>query len=437
MIHFDRSIKTSIDSIIAILIGYSCLLLSSCAPYSSIDADAVNAAEEEFQDDVFWGTAVDSAKVIYSSSTMSIVDIFVKGYPHSHRYDYIYVKTEDGAFGYSDSYYDKKYSTGFKVQEITNPDSLKNYLQHISNYTVTCGDKIEKPLSASKNIWFIVELLVAIIMLIVLWVVHRVKRNKESKKDLDVVKQYEDYLISDETLNFFDAIAAGILFLLPYVVWVTFYYGRGTDFCFHYLLPIFIYYIYNYYEVRKTVKDDIETENLNTTDESQPRSIHSSYPVKIKGVKSKNPIILLLDYIFQWYPKEKSTLFLPLATPAVFICSFAIALGVVHGTKISILTIIITGFLIFVAVCALFRLDKLYRRQRHKYIKKHNLPGPYGWGTIDYNRFETYKENKTYNIGGYGGYGHGAGWVSGHYRSGHYRNGHWVSGHWVRSHWRN
>ena len=40
-------------------------------------------------------------------------------------------------------------------------------------------------------------------------------------------------------------------------------------------------------------------------------------------------------------------------------------------------------WLLWSPLANLFFIDNLYRYLRNKYIKKHNLPGPYGYGSID------------------------------------------------------
>lgn len=42
----------------------------------------------------------------------------------------------------------------------------------------------------------------------------------------------------------------------------------------------------------------------------------------------------------------------------------------------------ILGF-IYAFLSVVFRIDLVYRHYRNKYLDKHNLPGPYGWGSID------------------------------------------------------
>lgn len=37
----------------------------------------------------------------------------------------------------------------------------------------------------------------------------------------------------------------------------------------------------------------------------------------------------------------------------------------------------------YICIAIVFRIDLIYRHYRNKYIAKHNLPGPYGWGSID------------------------------------------------------
>lgn len=43
--------------------------------------------------------------------------------------------------------------------------------------------------------------------------------------------------------------------------------------------------------------------------------------------------------------------------------------------------------------------DEIYRHYRCKYFKKHNLPGPYGWGTLDKHHSDTYTVPLTTVLG--------------------------------------
>lgn len=42
------------------------------------------------------------------------------------------------------------------------------------------------------------------------------------------------------------------------------------------------------------------------------------------------------------------------------------------------------------ALSIILKPDEAYRYFRHSYFKKHNLPGPYGWGTLDKHESRTY-----------------------------------------------
>lgn len=42
-----------------------------------------------------------------------------------------------------------------------------------------------------------------------------------------------------------------------------------------------------------------------------------------------------------------------------------------------------TAWLFFSPLPSFFGVEHLYRHFRHKYLRKHHLPGPYGNGTID------------------------------------------------------
>lgn len=102
-----------------------------------------------------------------------------------------------------------------------------------------------------------------------------------------------------------------------------------------------------------------------------------SYKYRRKGRVSRNPIILILDFLCQRENRyEPHTYFL-------YFSSFTFSI-----------VFFFNGFfeewwghnflwLLWAPVGNLFFLDNLYRYLRNKYLKKHNLPGPYGWGTID------------------------------------------------------
>lgn len=411
----------SVLNTITILVVVSfCLLFSSCARYSSIDADAVCAAEEYYNNGG-WGTKVESAKVIYNSSNISILELTIRG----DQSGFVYVRHEGG------SSYVSYGSVSYELEKATTSDSLSYFIQDLYQGVVMYGEIDEKPLSSAKSVWCLSIIAIAILMIFTIWFNNRAKVNKELNKENDIVKKYDDFFISDNIIHQIDSFAKTVLTFLTYALWVLYYYGRGMDFCFHFFFPFFILHIIDYYVIREKVNNEIEPAKDGIEDNVK-HSIHDSYTIKERGKKSNNPILFILDYLFQWYPQRRVTLFFPLVVPALLLCPIPIFMGINRGTIISIYTILATCLLCFIAICALFRFDKIYRRLRHKHFKKHNLPGPYGWGTLDYNRNESY-----YSSWGFDGYGHGAGWVSGHYRSGHYRNGHWVSGHWVKSHWRN
>lgn len=92
---------------------------------------------------------------------------------------------------------------------------------------------------------------------------------------------------------------------------------------------------------------------------------------------SKNPIVCILDFLCQRCgPYEAHTYFVYVASYGF---SFNLLLGYwwfgKHGID--------TGWVFYLPLIPLLFIDNLYRYYRNKYLKKHNLPGPYGYGTID------------------------------------------------------
>lgn len=89
------------------------------------------------------------------------------------------------------------------------------------------------------------------------------------------------------------------------------------------------------------------------------------------------PPILILDFLCQrTSPREPHTYLLHVSSYAFSIDLFFNEFFYEWwGTRLF--------WLLYTPLFSLFFLDNLYRYLRNKYLKKHNLPGPYGYGSID------------------------------------------------------
>lgn len=217
-------------------------------------------------------------------------------------------------------------------------------------------------------------------ILIIWWSNTKSARTKNESKYYDY-----NYRISPTVKGLIGVIAILIAVLDIMFLWVVYCVNICADFTFILFFPIIVGYIILFFHLRSQI---VTTDSdYKGTDQDHP-SIHDSYVVQRKGKKSWNPIILVLDFIFQRYPSYTCTLFYPLHFWGSIFCAIISFIVVNDGFWEG--TYIIFYFLAFFFVCCFLRLDKLYRKIRHRYLKKHDLPGPYGWGTIDYHRSDTY-----------------------------------------------
>lgn len=112
-----------------------------------------------------------------------------------------------------------------------------------------------------------------------------------------------------------------------------------------------------------------------------PGSIHRSYPKQREGHKSRNPIIFICDWLFKrGDPKDRDgnvPCFYPIFAALWLFCIFVIPFERPRYDEFPVPTWVFSILVIFLLP------DQWYRHYRHKYLKKHYLPGPYGWGTID------------------------------------------------------
>lgn len=109
------------------------------------------------------------------------------------------------------------------------------------------------------------------------------------------------------------------------------------------------------------------------------QSVSDSYDVRRKGRKSHNPIIFILDFLCQRFVDDNGRG----RTYMLYLCAYLFAFNLVILHSVAADHDIDTSWLFWILVIPLTGMDYLYRWLRHRYIKKHNLPGPYGWGTLD------------------------------------------------------
>lgn len=110
-------------------------------------------------------------------------------------------------------------------------------------------------------------------------------------------------------------------------------------------------------------------------------SIHASYSERREGKESSHLIIALFDCLFQRTEKAFVSSYLYIVCIIGILCNI-IVLG--NGGEFQLYVLFVCFLLSLINPFA-----HIYRHFRHKYLKQHNLPGPYGWGTIDanYNAF--------------------------------------------------
>lgn len=107
-------------------------------------------------------------------------------------------------------------------------------------------------------------------------------------------------------------------------------------------------------------------------------SIHDSYPEQRKGKVSKYWIIRFLDLLFMRMDYKKNEYI----STNVLVWFWTLQWFVTIPFKAYIPEWICDACHYSIFISALY-LPLIYRHFRHKYLKKHNLPGPFGWGTID------------------------------------------------------
>lgn len=184
-------------------------------------------------------------------------------------------------------------------------------------------------------------------------------------------------------------------FVVPSIAWIlcnALFNLKHFEFIILIIPPSIVYYVYYFYYRRKS------TESKNYSEYNLQESVHNSYSNQRVGCKSLNPIIRGLDYICQLYPRKKTTLICHYVVTSFFYLIMIIIMDliVVWLPSDGDTTSSISYWLVFIhLICFIFvitKCDVVYRRLRHTYLKKHNLPGPYGWGTIDYHPYSSYTE---------------------------------------------
>lgn len=109
---------------------------------------------------------------------------------------------------------------------------------------------------------------------------------------------------------------------------------------------------------------------------SHPYDIHKDYPRRRRGRLSRNPLIFLLDILCQRIPGQEHECLSHHLCMWLWIANwFFYAPLLERGID--------TSWLFFLFLEPLLFIEPIYRHLRHRYIKRHDLPGPYGYGTID------------------------------------------------------
>lgn len=102
------------------------------------------------------------------------------------------------------------------------------------------------------------------------------------------------------------------------------------------------------------------------------KSVHEPYTMQMKGRFCKNPILFILDYLHQ---RVLGCFPFYIIDLVLFMISLCLWVDVISEYKLDFL---------YPLLVIVFRIPSIYRWIRHLFFKKHKLPGPYGWGTLDY-----------------------------------------------------
>lgn len=305
------------------------------------------------------------------------------------RFDYGYLK-HAGKILYSLENYQNSYRHFGLDNQCNEKKGSEQYYSELESWVRRGGTIIYNgDVSLKQNAFFRSN--VIFFIFIICWILTLTNSPKKTEIVQNKYCDYEkDY--SSKVWKVIRVVSYILMIITFYVLWVnwTMYYKYDMPVVF--MPQIFIYYILVYYLIRDHI-NEIDP-NYMGTDGNNP-SIHDSYIIQKKGHKSLNPILFVLDYLFQYCPAVKDSLFFPL-TFCLFPLYFSLYILTFVGLwndSLSLPSHLMMLFIIFVNGCRFLYLDKLYRRYRHKYYKKHDKPGVYGWGTIDYQRADTYRND--------------------------------------------
>ena len=119
-----------------------------------------------------------------------------------------------------------------------------------------------------------------------------------------------------------------------------------------------------------------------------------SWPEQRIPHKSTNPIMRVLDWLHQRDGQAPSC-YLTLIRAYVYIpLAVIMVIGIAFTDRYDLI-----GYPVYLVFYAIFMngigLTELYRYLRNRYFKLHDLPGPYGWGTLDKQNYLFYVNRVT------------------------------------------
>lgn len=216
------------------------------------------------------------------------------------------------------------------------------------------------------------------------------KDYKELPSFTQIIKKIGTLMVS--FLDFIKFCSTICFYACPYFIWVLVAIYFQYDFFFTFIPQTFLYYVVVLYCNRK--KQIALSDSYLGTDREHC-SVNDSYKIKRNNQKSWNPIIALLDFFCQYYPGKKAPLLVPYLVFLMIPAAWCFFLSYIHNDRVPISksTYAVVIIMSFVYLCSLFGIDRYYRQLRHSYFKKNDKAGPYGWGTLDYNRNDTYQES--------------------------------------------
>ena len=121
-----------------------------------------------------------------------------------------------------------------------------------------------------------------------------------------------------------------------------------------------------------------------------------SWPNRRTPHKSTNPIMRVLDWLHQ-RDDANPNVYLTLIrayiyTPISVIMFLCIGINPLVGQ-------IGVGVLFYSLIMNGSGIHEIYRHYRNKYFKLHDLPGPYGWGTLDKENYTFYRNIRNHFYG--------------------------------------